>query len=184
MPIYHDDSEVGNIYNEYTDMYMTLRCKLVQYANKIVHQYETAEDIVQECWLHLWTKQDLLISIPKPLRELYVRRCVRNACFDYLRSIDKLHIINIEYIDLLSSLSLQIDYCNSFEQCDSSISITELFGLISTLPEQEKKVVEKKIEGYSTADISEYMHISTGTVRSYWSRARHRLHIIMKSECP
>lgn len=153
---------------------------MVQYAFLFVHQVETAEDIVQDCWLHLWLKRDTLLLIPEKAKEAYVKQCIRNACIDHIRKNSKSPIRYVEDIELPSDLSQQINKDETL-LLDAKLFVRfDLPGLIDILPRRERLVVEKKIQGYSNREIAEEMQISIGTVRCYWSRACHRLYSRIK----
>lgn len=155
---------------------------MVHYAYLFVHQYETAEDIVQECWLRLWSKPERLLSIPDTAREAYVKQCVRNACIDYKRQNHRI-TYSVENNELEVSMSYTaINDRIAYEY--QVLAKHDLPELMNALPKQERIVVEKMFAGFSTQEISEQMHISIGTVRCYWSRARHRLYLLMQPEPP
>lgn len=165
-------------------MYQALIKHLVQYAYRVVHHYETAEDIVQECWLRLWVKQNKLLQISPQAREAYIKRCVRNACIDYVRHVQRSSLYLTDNIELIASdLNLMYEEDNIIRNMILPEEM-ELREMLSRIPPQEKYVVEKKLEGYSTKEISDQMNISRSTVRCYWSRARSRLRLVMKCKQP
>jgi len=170
----------GLAYALFDSMYQSMHSYLTKYACLFVRQYETAEDIVQECWLRLWTKPDTLLSIPEGAREAYVKQCVHNACIDYIRQSRRIPLQSVEDIELSAAL-LQINKENALLQEAESFVKFDLPALMVFLPRQERLVVEKTLQGYSNKEIAEEMQISVGTVRCYWSRACHRLYSRIKS---
>lgn len=165
----------------FDSLYQSMHPHLVKYACMFVHQYETAEDIVQERWLRLWAKPDTLLSIPEGSREAYIKQCVRNACIDYIRQNRRIPIQSVEDIELPAALSRQIDKDEALLQDAEYFVRFDLPELMDILPRQERLVVEKTLQGYSNKEIAEEMQISVGTVRCYWSRACHRLYFRTKS---
>ena len=165
----------------FDSMYQAMHLRLVKYACMFVRQHETAEDIVQECWLRLWSKPDVLLSIPEGSREAYIRQCVRNACIDYIRQRRRIPLQSVEDIELPAALSRQINKDEALLQDAESFVKFDLPGLMGLLPRQERLVVEKTLQGYSNREIAEEMQISVGTVRCYWSRACRRLYSRIKS---
>lgn len=165
----------------YGSIYKSMYTHLVKYACLFVHQYETAEDVVQECWLRLWSKPDVLLSIPEESREAYIRQCVHNACIDYIRQIRRIPLQSVEDIEFPAALSRQIDKDEALLQDAEYFVRFDLPGLMGLLPRQERLVVEKTLKGYSNREIAEEMQISIGTVRCYWSRACRRLYSRIKS---
>lgn len=164
----------------FDSIYQSMHPRLIKYACLFVRQHETAEDIVQECWLRLWAKPDTLLSLPEGAREAYIKQCVHNACIDYIRQIRRMPLQFVEDIELPAAL-LQINKENVLLQEVESFVKFDLPRLMDVLPKQERLVVEKTLHGYSNREIAEEMQISIGTVRCYWSRACHRLYSRIKS---
>lgn len=165
----------------FDSIYQSMHPRLIKYACLFVRQHETAEDIVQECWLRLWAKPDTLLSLPEGAREAYIKQCVHNACIDYIRQIRRMPLQFVEDIELPAALSRQIDKDEALLQDAEYFVRFDLPGLMGLLPRQERLVVEKTLKGYSNREIAEEMRISVGTVRCYWSRACHRLYSRIKS---
>lgn len=159
----------------FDSMYQSMHPHLINYACLLVRQHETAEDIVQECWLRLWAKPDTLLSLPEGAREAYIKQCVHNACIDYIRQSRRIPLQFVEDIELPVGLRQNNNDKGLLQDAQSFVRF-DLPGLIDILPRQERLVVIKTLQGCSNREIAEDMKISDGTVRCYWSRACHRLY--------
>ena len=69
--------------------------RLRGYAIRFVENEETARDIIQECFLRLWEKREMLsaVSITSLLFAM-----VRNSCLNYLKHISIVEKHQIEYL--------------------------------------------------------------------------------------
>lgn len=167
------EERIDELLHEYESMYLSTRRWMIRNAYQYVHDIDVAEDIVQECWLHLWLRSEILLSVPKCTRNSYIKQCVRNACIDYLRKNNRVQ--TVEKIQRVALAHLSVDH--------SSYAMDNLDWkeLLDFLPKQEKTVVNLLLGGYSVKDIATMMRINTGTVRCYQSRACKHLKSLIDS---
>ena len=156
-------------------MYRTYFRALCRYAQKIVKQIETAEDIVHDIFKTLWEKRKT-IRITEKLSS-YLFQSVHNKCGDFLKH---------ERVKREHSEHIQTKYNNgdrSLIQDDNdpcTIFITQemmsnMDKKIEELPEQCRRVFELRLEGLSYQEIAEKLSITIGSVRKQINVARRKL---------
>src|SRR5574344_2983267 len=76
-------------------LFKTYQPRLYSYAIRFVKDADMARDIVQECYLHLWEKRDLLqrVSLTSLLFTM-----VNNGCLNYLKHKSIVDNYKIEYL--------------------------------------------------------------------------------------
>lgn len=108
--------------------------------------------------------------------EGWVRKIIVNTAIDYYRkSIKDFNNVDIE----------QAEDVNIETSILEKIYAEELLNLIHKLPEGARIIFNLySIEGYSHSEISELLHISQGTSKSQFSRARLLLKEMIKESYP
>jgi RNA polymerase sigma-70 factor (family 1) len=146
-----DTSNFHLIFKEY---YPTL----VAYANKIVNDDHSAEELVQQCFIKLWEKKprvDSLISF-----KAYLYRMVHNACMDHLKTQKRTS-------EKLLNVPFDSEEKSHLENIVRTETIRELYSAIKDLPNECGKVVRMYFEeGQDTDAIARKLGISVNTVRN------------------
>lgn len=140
--------------------------KLYRIAFALLDSTQDAEDIVQDVYLKLWSKQQDLDNIRTP--EAYAVEIVRNLCLNSIRQAGNkrtsLYDSTIQDNELLHQ---QIEIRDEVEQ---------LMDRINLLQEGPRKIVLlKDYEGYSYEEISDMLGLSVNHIRVILSRARKTL---------
>ena len=143
---------------------------LVRQALRLVKNTETAEDIVQECFIKLWEKkEDLKISGNVVA---YLARMIRNSSLDYLKK------------KRLQTSELNESYQGAFEVEDALVTKDlqdTIDKVIDNLPEKSRQVfVLSRFEEMSYSEISKELDISKKTVEAHISRALKNLRKSLK----
>lgn len=145
---------------------------LCMYANTLLKDNDTSEEIVQELFCRLWENRDS-ITINSSVKS-YLYKAVYNNCLQYHKN--QSIVINIE--DNLDEKKL-----TDFDASEI-IKANELNQIINktmdSLPDKAKKIFKmSRFEGLKYKEIAEKMSISVKTVESLMGKAlkifRHNL---------
>lgn len=143
---------------------------LLGYACKFVAR-ETAEDIIQDVFIHLHHHADTL-EIKHTIRN-YLFRAVHNRCVDQIRH----DMVHKRYVSqALAQLSLQeLAYYDPSSGKESLLMAAEdgsIWQAIEQLPPKCREIVKLRYqEGLKTKEISDAMGISSRTVETQLYKA-------------
>ena len=134
------------------DAYYSYLCGL---AVSYIHDFEEAQELVNDVFLRVWERRALLKHPPLP----YLISGVRNACFNYLRDNKKASEVTISLLERIPDVALYDE--NEVEDIVRMIS-----DLSSQLPKRCYEVFNLHFdEGLDTADIAKRLGLSPSTVR-------------------
>ncbi len=150
---------------------LPLKDKLYRLALSIVRNRTEAEDIVQDVFLKIWSKQDEWELIDN--MEAYCYRSIKNLSFDRLesmaaRSAEKYNaeMENMMFVDTKNPHSAFVEK----EQIDI------IYRCIEKLSENQKMVFQlREIEGMSYKDIAKSLNMSEELVKVSLFRARRKI---------
>ena len=144
-------------------LYDRLASRMLSLCLRYVGDRTTAEDIMQEGFVTLFTRLDSFRGHGS--FEGWARKIFVNTALMYLRKKDALKMSD----DIDAARNLSTDMASQMED----IGYLELMKLISSLPAGFRTVFNMYvIEGYSHKEIAEMLDISEITSRSQLSRAR------------
>ena len=134
------------------DAYYSYLCGL---AVSYIHDFEEAQELVNDVFLRVWERRSLLKHPPLP----YLISGVRNACFNYLRDNKKASEVTLTLLERIPDVALYDE--NEVEDIVRMIS-----DLSSQLPKRCYEVFNLHFdEGLDTADIAKRLGLSPSTVR-------------------
>ena len=134
------------------DAYYSYLCGL---AVSYIHDFEEAQELVNDVFLRVWERRALLKHPPLP----YLISGVRNACFNYLRDNKKASEVTLSILERVPDVALYDE--NEVEDIVRMIS-----DLSSQLPKRCCEVFNLHFdEGLDTADIAKKLGLSPSTVR-------------------
>jgi len=153
--------------------YKALCALTITYVNDI----DTAQSLVQDCFIKLWEKRKEADSI-KNLSS-YLSTMVRNQSIDYLR---KAKVMSVAH----TKESLQKDNVNTTEQSLLAHEFEEkLVVALSNLPERCRIAFEySRFENLTYPEIAEKMNITTKAVEALISRSLKILRNDLKDYLP
>lgn len=129
---------------------------------------DTAQDYLQEGFIRVFTNLDKFRF--EGSFEGWIRRIVVNTALEKLRKMDVIR----NSVEVEKALNKDYDV----EQVMDQINAGELLRLIQTLPTGFRTVFNLyAIEGYTHQEIGNMLHISEGTSKSQYARARQWLQI-------
>lgn len=134
---------------------------LVIQAIRLVKNQETAEDIVQDCFIKLWEKKASL-EISGNVTA-YLAKMVRNKCLDFIKKK------KIQTSELNETYQGAIANNDQLEMDELQSSIDKI---IDALPEKCRQTfVLSRFEELSYKEIAEQLDISKKTVEAHISKA-------------
>ncbi len=177
MGLYDDDKYLldalkRNDQSAFEYLFKTYYPRLYGYGIRFIGEDDVTRDIIQECFIKIWEKRQLLKAIS--LSSLLFTM-VRNACLNHLKhkAIVEKHQIsylaNIRGEERLYNLDFQFD-------ADKKLLYDDLQQQIQTvmanLPERSREVFAmSRFEGLKNREIAEKLGISTTAVEKHISRA-------------
>ncbi|MDD2954141.1 MAG: RNA polymerase sigma-70 factor [Parabacteroides sp.] len=175
-----EDSCVGSIdlRTHFDKIYVTYFSRMHRFAKEYVLSDEDAENMVQDVFLLLWEKRDVL-DIQVSLAS-YLFSLVKNRCLDYLRRQVVAEDFKQELNAKLSALE-QFDYTfSSEEEVERTIQ-----AAIDKLPERCRQIfVKSRIEGKKYREIADELDLSVNTVESQMGIALKKLRMELKDYLP
>ncbi|MDO5523297.1 MAG: RNA polymerase sigma factor [Bacteroidia bacterium] len=150
---------------------LPLKDKLFRLAWSIVRNSAEAEDIVQDVFLKVWTKNGEWNEIEN--LEAYCYRSIKNLAFDRIesQSVRKTESIAPEPGD-----GIFTDNATPLAKLIETERNTLLYTCIDELPENQKMVFQlREIEGMSYREIAEALSINEDLVRVNLFRARNKM---------
>ncbi len=150
---------------------------LCLYANQILSDTESAEEIVQDFFVDLWDKREKL-SVETSLKN-YFSRSVKNRCINHIQH----NKIKAKYAQkVMSELQNNDNYEDNYVEYDLLEKIEESIQL---LPEKRREIFQlSRNEGLKYREIAEKLNISIKTVETQMSLAIKTLRDKLKKYIP
>ncbi len=146
-------------------LFTTFYPALCLFANRILNNFDEAEDIVQNVFITLLHKKVKINKINS--LKAYLYSSVHNACINHLK--------HQAYItEKMKDFEQEVYEENSYllQQIESEI-MEEIFSTIEKLPEECRKVFKLSyIDGMEVCKVAETLQISENTVKTQRLRAR------------
>lgn len=157
----------------FTSYYATL----VNYANTILKDWETAEDIVQQVFISIWEKKQTLEIHSSFKAMLY--KSVYNACLNFIK---KEQVRSNYAQESLKQPIEQASMEHSFLQKELQ---TKIETAIEQLPEQCAKIFKmSRIEQLKYAEIADRLGLSIKTIENQMGKALKILRVQLKDYLP
>lgn len=147
-----------------------LYLRLCRFADQIISDSATAEDIVQEAFIKFWQRNAEIKDLPAIKTFLYVM--VRNACLNHLKHqkvVQKFAQTQTEVAEEAAVLKAEV--------------WGEVHRAIASLPEGCRNVFKLSyLEGLKNQEIADELKISINTVKTQKARALELLKLRLKPE--
>lgn len=158
-------------YKQFEKIYRELSPTLILYARKYVDA-ASAEDIVQNIFLKVWKKSDLLDWSEK--LKSYLFQSVKNSCLDYLKH-QKVKANHTELITI-ELKEEEIEYNSTINIFDKDERLTKLYAELDNLPPRCKDIFKMYyFEEKKSNEIANLLDISPRTVETQLYRALKQL---------
>lgn len=144
-------------------LYASYYAALCSYADGIVKDSDTAQDIVQDTLIRIWNSDRTFPDIKELTWYLY-RSTYNNALFHLRTQASRQNILRkmvaeeVELPDEQFALTVQEEL------------IRQLYVYIEDLPEERKKILLMSIQGHSGNEIADLLGISINTVKTQKNR--------------
>jgi RNA polymerase sigma-70 factor (ECF subfamily) len=150
---------------EFKKELIPVKDRLFRLARTLLQNREDAEDALQEVYMKLWNKKEIIEDLKSP--EAYAMKVMKNYCLDKLKSRKNKHMVEIKETEIGR------EHITPF----SSVSFDNLkdlmLKLFSTLPEQQRMIIHMRdIEHYSYEEIAQVTGMNVNAIRVNLSRAR------------
>lgn len=166
-----DNHNFGKIYVDYYD-------RMLRFAREYVISEEDSENIVQDIFMHIWEKRDVL-QVQTSL-SCYLFALLKNRCIDFLRHKVVAEQFKSEYRAKLYSLEIFDETAPSEDELEKIIA-----DAIGKLPERCRRIfVENRFGGKKYHEIASEMGISVNTVENQISIALKKLRVELKDYLP
>lgn len=172
--IYTTDS----LQNNFDKIYVMYFTRMRRFAKEYVLFDEDAENVVQDVFVVLWEKRDVLDIQVSLVSYLFL--LVKNRCLDYLRH----QVVADEYKQELTLKLTSLEHLNDSFTSDEDIERI-LLSAIHKLPERCREIFMKnRIEGKKYREIATEMNLSVNTVGNQISIALKKLRVELKDYLP
>jgi len=143
-------------------LFETYYIPLVLFANRIIQNEHSSEDIVQETLISFWQKKRFL-NVNTGL-DNYLFESVKNKALDYIKSTDRRQELH---------QSVYEDYAeNALFDNNEAYEYARLYKAIELLPEERRKVFKLVyMEGYKYREVADMLGISINTVQTQLRRS-------------
>ena len=155
--------------------------KLMRYIRRLLYvNTEDAEDILQEVFIKAY--RNLNSFNPRYKFSNWIYRIAHNEAVSFLRKNKKrkLEITNDPEKDIFENLASDLDLEKEYMEKDSAKRVEKILAKLDT--KYRDALVLKFLEGMDYNEISEILHIPSGTVGSLISRAKIKLKDMMNSD--
>lgn len=176
---YKDEPEFSKVYSIYFP-------KLVRFAREFVLSTEDAENIIQDIFIYLWERQEILSTLSNLNAFLFV--LVKNRCIDFIRQ-QKMIERKREEFDAVLDKELQLKMYALQQFDENALSTDDVENIINkavdSLPEKCREVfILSRMEGLKYREIAERLNISTKTVENQMITALKKLRVELKDYLP
>ncbi len=156
---------------EFNNLLAPLRIKLFRFAISIMQNESTAEDVVQDVYLKLWQKKELLHNYSS--LEGLAMTMTKNLCLNKLTEVATHTKYLKQFGHNSSSFSLPI-----LRNIEAKNAKNILIKLSAELPEQQRIIIHlRDFESYSFEEIEAITGFDKNYIRVNLSRARKKLKV-------
>lgn len=168
----------ADLKDNFDRIYVIYFSRMRRFAKEFVLFDEDAENVVQDVFLLLWEKREVLDI--KVSLTAYLFSLVKNKCIDYLRH----QIVAEEYIQEQKAKIYALEQFNYNMSSDEDIDAI-LKKAINKLPEKCREIfVKSRIEGKKHREIATELNISVNTVENQMSIALKKMRAELKDYLP
>jgi RNA polymerase sigma-70 factor (ECF subfamily) len=135
-------------------LYTTYEAQLRRYAEGLTHDYDQADDLVQEAFIRAADHADLLGQLDGPQRRSWLYTVVKNRFIDHLRTARRRQAILQSLAELVTRDEPSAEYAGEI-------------NLFERVPGRFKSLlIERYVQGLTSDEIALRLHVPAATVRS------------------
>jgi RNA polymerase sigma-70 factor (ECF subfamily) len=136
------------------NLYTSYEAQLRRYAESLTHDYDQAEDLVQEAFIRASVHADLLGQLDSAQRRSWLYTVVKHRFIDQLRAARRRQEILQALAELVTRDEPSAQYAGEI-------------NLFERLPGQFKSLlIERYVQGLTSEQIALRLHVPAATVRS------------------
>jgi RNA polymerase sigma-70 factor (ECF subfamily) len=141
--------------------------RIYPFVLKMTRSEISAEEIVQELFIKIWTNRAIFENIENP--RSYIYRMATNKTVNYMKAIAR----NVRLVKKVSG-QLVVEKNITEELLDLKETEAIINQVVGQLPEQQRKVyILSRKEGLKAEEIAERLNISHKTVKNHLTEALH-----------
>lgn len=149
----------------YRELFERYAPRILQFANSYLKSKADAEELVQDVFLKLWEKREIL-DHTKNIKSLIFKMTV-NAVYDFIRRKN----VESAFKDFVSEVSRESENTTWHKVIFDEMQLN-LKNLLEQLPEQQRKIfILSKEDGLTNDEIAEKLSLSKRTVENHLFRA-------------
>ena len=171
---------------DFEQFYITWYSRAKYFAREYVHSESDAENIIQDVFLHLDERRDLMDAYTNLTAYLFTS--IKNRCLDYLRKwVLEQETAQGVQDEFEMELRMKYDSLEIFNtQFSDETDIGELLdNALQKLPERCRNIfIMNKLEGKKQKEIAEELNLSINTVESQMGIAYKKLREELKDCLP
>lgn len=171
---------------DFEQFYITWYSRAKYFAREYVHSESDAENIIQDVFLHLYERRDLMDAYTNLTAYLFTS--IKNRCLDYLRKwVLEQETAQGVQDEFEMELRMKYDSLEIFNtQFSDETDIGELLdNALQKLPERCRDIfIMNKLEGKKQKEIAEELNLSINTVESQMGIAYKKLREELKDCLP
>ena len=171
---------------DFEQFYITWYSRAKYFAREYVHSESDAENIIQDVFLHLYERRDLMDAYTNLTAYLFTS--IKNRCLDYLRKwVLEQETAQGVQDEFEMELRMKYDSLEIFNtQFSDETDIGELLdNALQKLPERCRNIfIMNKLEGKKQKEIAEELNLSINTVESQMGIAYKKLREELKDCLP
>lgn len=170
--------QTKSLSKNFDEIYIIYFSRMKRFAKEYVLSDEDAENIVQDVFMVLWEKRDILEIRVDLVPYLFV--LVKNKCLDYLRH----KVVHNEYKQEIIMKLFSLEQMNYSFTSDEEIERI-IVDAINKLPDRCRNIfIKSRIEGKKYRQIAEELNLSVNTVENQMSLALKKLRVELKDYLP
>ncbi len=165
----NETSTTEGEYSHLAGFILKHQADLLGYANKLTHyNNEEAEDLFQETVYRSLHNANRYRDCGTT--GAWLKTIMRNIYLNEINSAANRNAYNGEGIDMVDEAM----------RPDESYSISELYRAIEMLAPRDREIITRRLQGYSYAEIAQYLSMKEGTVKSSIHRIKAQLRQLLE----
>ena len=150
--------------DEFKNKVIPVKDKIFRLARRILDNTQDAEDIVQEVFVKMWSK-DIDVSSLKNI-DAFMMVIAKNLCLDKIRAGGQQKVE-------MNDLNISINTTTPHKMLEMKDEVTGIHQIIRHLPLMQQMIVQMRdIEGLEFDEMEEILNINANAIRVNLSRAR------------
>ena len=137
-----------------TQLFQDHEAQLKRYARSLTHDYDQAEDLVQEAFIKAAAHQEVLGQLSGKQRRSWLYAVLKNSFIDHVRRVKRQQKLLRELADLVSADAPSTEYAGEI-------------NLFERVPDQYRKLlIQRYVYGMTSKEIAGELQVPAATVRS------------------